>query len=92
MMMYTFFAADSRLQAPNINAGDLLGNGISLALWGIGILSVAIILYAAFRIVTARGDVEKAKKGQREIVWGMVGLGIALLTGVIISVVTNTLG
>jgi hypothetical protein len=80
------------LDMPQVDPNQVLSNGISIALWGIGILSVAVIIYAAFRIVTARGDVEKAKKGRAAVVWGMVGLGVALLTGFIVSVVINTLG
>jgi hypothetical protein len=90
--IYTFFAADNRLEAPNVNASDLLSNAMNLALWGIGTLSVVIIIYASFLIVTARGDTEKAKKGRLAVTWGMVGLGLALMTGVIISIVTNILG
>jgi hypothetical protein len=92
MNLTNIFAADKRLQAPNIEASTLLGNGITLALWGIGVLSVAIILYAAFRIITARGDAEKVKKGRLAITWGMVGLGVTLLAGFIISIVRNVLG
>jgi hypothetical protein len=86
-----FLAANSNLKAPNVDAGDLLGNAVSLALWGIGILAVVIILYAAIRIITARGDAEKVKKGRLAITWGMVGLGLAIMTGTIISLVTNIL-
>jgi hypothetical protein len=91
-MKSIFLAANSDLKAPHVEADQVLSNGISLALWGIGILAVAVIIYAAFRIVTARGDVEKVKKGQRAIIWGMVGLGIAVLTGVIVRTVTNIFG
>ena len=80
------------LDVPKVEADKLLGNGISTALWITGVLSVAVIIFAAFRIVSARGDVDKAKKGQREIVWGLVGLVITILAGVIVSVVANTAG
>ena len=79
------------LKMPHINASDAIGNGIALAYWGVGILSVAVIIYASFRIVTARGDVEKATKGRRMIIWGMVGLMIAVLAGVITNIVVDTL-
>jgi hypothetical protein len=92
MMIFNFLAADNRLKAPNIDSGQVLGNAISLALWGIGVLSVLIIIYAAFLIVTAHGDVEKAKKGRLAITWGMVGFGITLMTGIITSLLTNTFG
>jgi uncharacterized membrane protein YidH (DUF202 family) len=79
--------ADSELKAPNVDASDLLNTGIYIALWGVGVMSVAVILYAALRIVTARDDVEKAKKGKRAIIWGMIGLGIALLASFITNLV-----
>jgi hypothetical protein len=86
-----FLAANPGLKAPHIKAGDLLSNSVSLALWGIGVLSVGIILFAAIRIITARGDAEKVKKGRLAITWGMVGLGLAIMTGTIISLVTDIL-
>jgi hypothetical protein len=84
--------ATKTLDMPQIDASQVLGNGITIALWGIGIMSVAVIIYAAFRIITARGDVEKAKKGRLAIVWGMVGLGLALMTGVIVSLTLDIFG
>jgi hypothetical protein len=84
--------ADTSLEAPNVDAGRLLNAALSIALWGIGIMSVVVIIYAAFLIVTARGDVEKAKKGRLAITWGMVGLIIAISASVIVSVVVNTAG
>lgn len=93
MNLFKLIAKDaSDLQVPHISASDAVGNGVSLAYWAIGILSVAVIIYASFRIVTARGDVEKATKGRRMVIWGMVGLIIALLAGIITGIVTNTLG
>lgn len=82
----------NNLKMPHIDASTAVGNGITFAYWAIGILAVAVILYAAFRIVTARGDVEKATKGRKMIIWGMVGLVIALLAGFITSVILDTLG
>jgi hypothetical protein len=91
-MNYFFLAADNGLKAPNVNADQLLSAGLGIALWGIGILSVCIILYAALRIITARGDVEKVKKGRLAITWGLVGLVIAIMAGTIINIVTSTFG
>jgi len=78
------------LEMPELSASRVLTEGLTIALWGIGVLSVALIIYAAIRIITARGDVEKATKGRRMIIWGMVGLGIAVLAGTISSLVINT--
>jgi hypothetical protein len=84
--------AAENLIAPEVNAGDVLGGGLNIALWGIGILAVVIILYSALQMITSRGDVEKAKKGRLGITWGMIGLAIAVSAGVISSVVINTVG
>jgi hypothetical protein len=86
------FIADTKLNAVNVDASNVLNAGINIALWGIGVLSTAVIVYAAFRIVTARGDTEKVKQGRMAITWGMVGLGIALMTSFIISTVVNLVG
>jgi hypothetical protein len=91
MNTFSLIAATS-LNMPHVNASQVLGQGLNIALWGIGILSVAIIIYAAFRIITARGDAEKVKKGRLAITWGMVGLGVALMTGIIVSIVADIFG
>lgn len=91
--IFNLIAKDANnLKMPHVKAEDAIGNGITLAYWGIGILAIAVIIYAAFRIITARGDVEKATKGRRMIVWGMVGLVIALLAGIITNIILNTFG
>jgi hypothetical protein len=76
-------------EIPNIPAGDLLHNALNVFMWAIGLLSVAVLIYASVRIITARGDVEKAKRGRHEIVWGLVGLAVALLASLIVNVILN---
>jgi hypothetical protein len=74
---------------PNPDASSLLTSALGIFMWAIGILSVGVIIYASVRIITARGDVEKAVRGRREIVWGMVGLIIALLAAFIVNVILD---
>jgi hypothetical protein len=74
---------------PHVEASTVISNALSAFMWIIGILSIAILIFASFRIVTARGDVEKAKRGRHEIVWGLLGLAVALLAAFIVNVILD---
>jgi hypothetical protein len=43
------------------------------------ILGIACILYAAFMYMTAAGDEEKVGKAKRTFIYGLVGIGVAIL-------------
>ncbi len=45
----------------------------------IGILGILIMLYAAFAYMTAGGDEEKVGSAKRILMYGLVGVGIALI-------------
>ena len=49
---------------------------VDMAIFIIGIL---IILYAAFSYMTAAGDEEKIGKAKRTFIYGLVGIGVAIL-------------
>jgi hypothetical protein len=69
---------------PNDN---LLVNVISLFVWAIGVLSVVVLIYASFRLITAQGNVEQAKTARKMIIWSLVGLFLALSAGTILAVI-----
>ncbi|MDR2524319.1 MAG: hypothetical protein LBC95_02130 [Candidatus Nomurabacteria bacterium] len=73
-----------RIPGPKPN---LLTDAISLFAWAIGIIAVAVIIYAAIRLIIARGNVDDAKKARRMIIWGMVGLFLALTAGTLASII-----
>lgn len=55
----------------------------------IGILSVVFIIISAIQIMTSGGDAEKVKRGRRTLLYSIIGLIVAILAGVIISLVFN---
>ena len=73
--------------ATNVNANTFAKNNLAnfingLATWFAGLIlaiSVLVILYAAFLFVTAAGSEEKVSKAKGTIVYGLVGIAVALL-------------
>lgn len=45
----------------------------------IGILAVLFILYAAFLFITSAGSDEKVGSAKKALLWGLVGIGVAIL-------------
>jgi len=45
----------------------------------IGALGVLVMLYAAFLYMTAGGDEEKVGKAKKSFIYGLVGIGVAIL-------------
>jgi hypothetical protein len=66
----------------------------SIAVWFEGIIfaiSILFILYAAFLFITAAGNEEKIGKAKSIIVFGMIGIAVALLAFAVQSFVTSVL-
>lgn len=55
-------------------------------------IAVIMIIYGAFQILTAAGDVEKVKTGRKTIIYAAVGLGIVLLSTGIVAIIKEILG
>jgi len=67
----------------------------SILNWVFGILmviSVAMILYAGFRYLTAAGDETKVKSAKKTLTYALIGVGIALLSKAIVLVIASILG
>jgi len=58
---------------------DLLNTILTWVDMAIFIIGILIILYAAFLYMTAAGDEEKIGKAKRTFIYGLVGIGIAIL-------------
>ena len=52
----------------------------------------AVVLYAAFQILTAGGDPEKFKNGKKTILYAVVGYSIILMAWGISSIIKDLLG
>jgi hypothetical protein len=87
--MKFLLSATYGLNVPELKADDVLEGFLNAFMWIIGVLSFAMLVYAAILLITASGEPEKVKTGRRAIVWGLVGLAVALLAVVITNVVIN---
>ena len=55
----------------------------------IGIVAVIMIILGGFTLMTSSGDPGKVKKGKDTILYGVIGLVVALLAVVIVNFVIN---
>jgi len=74
--------AQTRPPAVNLTRTSILDLLNTILTWvdmAIFIIGILIILYAAFMYMTAAGDEEKIGKAKRTFIYGLVGIGIAIL-------------
>lgn len=55
-------------------------------------LAGLMIIWAAFQILTASGDPAKFATGKKTIVYALIGLGVVILAGEIVDIITGLLG
>ena len=60
--------------------------------WFVLVLSVIMILVAAFDYMTAGDDTEKTTRGRKRLTYAAVGILVALLAFAFIPVVSSTIG
>lgn len=65
--------------------GNILGTVFIL----IGILAVIMIIMGGINYLLSRGDSDKVKKGKNTILYGIIGLLVALLAYAIVGFVTG---
>ena len=56
------------------------------------VLAVASILYAGFLFLTSGGSEEKVKSGRQALVWGLIGIAVALFSVYAITFVISIVG
>ena len=64
---------------------------IDVVLGVLGLLAVAIIIYGGFMYTTSAGDANKIKKAKDTIMYGVIGLVIALLAFAIVNFVVSSI-
>ena len=75
-------------------ANDLLNtvkNVINVILGVLGVVAVIVIILGGFTFITSQGDAGKVMKGRNTILWGVVGLVVALLAFVIVNFVLDNI-
>lgn len=68
----------------NVNITDIVSNIINVFLWVVGIIAFIYIVYSGILYITAAGDDAKAQKGQKGLLWGIIGIVIVVAASVII--------
>lgn len=72
------------------NLMETINTIISVVLGVLGILAVAYIIYGGFMLTTATGDPAKIKKARETIMYGVIGLVVALLAFAIVNFVLTS--
>lgn len=82
-------------ECPRASNTDILGLVNDVVGWfsiAIGILAVIFIIISGIQLTTSRGNSDKVKRAQRTLLYSVIGLAVAILANVIISIVVNTAG
>ena len=75
----------------NNEVNNMVRNGINLFIGVIGVLAVAYTIYGGFLYVTSGGVAGKVKQARNSIIYGVVGLVLAMLSFAIVNFVIKNL-
>lgn len=68
-------------------------NNIIGFIWPIfGAFAVIMFIYAGFLFLNAKGDISRVKDARNALLWGMVGVAVAMLAGFLPFIVFALLG
>lgn len=90
---YTNSISECNIAEDHAGSNNLMGTIntiISVVLGVLGILAVAYIIYGGFVFTTAAGDPAKTKKARETIMYGVIGLVVALLAFAIVNFVLTS--
>lgn len=90
---YTNSISECNIAEDHAGSNNLMGTIntiISVVLGVLGILAVAYIIYGGFMFTTAAGDPAKTKKARETIMYGVIGLVVALLAFAIVNFVLSS--
>ena len=86
--------SECNLAQNHAGANDLMGTVniiINVVLGVLGLLAVVVIIYGGFMYTTSAGDSSKIKKAKDTIMYGVIGLVIALLAFAIVNFVVSSI-
>lgn len=90
---YSNSISECNIAADHAGSNDLMktiNTIINVVLGILGILAVAYIIYGGFMFTTAAGDPAKTKKARETIMYGVIGLVVALLAFAIVNFVLTS--
>jgi len=73
------------------SVGDVLGPIITTVIFVVGIVAVVMIIVGGFRFVNSQGDAGQAKEARDTIMYGIIGLIIAIAAFPIVHFVLGVL-
>lgn len=92
---YSDCAAFSNVDASTKDAdlNNILNTVINVIIGLVGFVAVAVIIIGGISFITSQGDTNKVTKARNTILYGVVGLVVALLAFAIVNfVLTNVFG
>lgn len=82
--------ADCNLEASETGLMDTATTIINVIVSIVGVIAVAVIVIGGILFVTSAGDTTKTKRAQHAIIYGVVGLVVALLAFAIVNFVLKS--
>ena len=82
-------AGTGGLSDKELNPETLVTTGLKWLMYGIGIISVVMIIIGGIRYATSGGNAEKVKSAKNTILYAVVGLAVALLALAIVNFVNT---
>lgn len=76
---------------PNFGVKKMIGNIVEILFVIIAIVSVFMIIYAGYTMMTSAGDPGKVKKGKDTLIGSIIGLVISLLAFAIVKFVVGSI-
>jgi Mn2+/Fe2+ NRAMP family transporter len=70
---------------------DAVKNIVNTLLYGIGIVSVIVIIVSAIRFATSGGNEESVTKARRSLIYSVAGLVIAMMAFAIVNFIIDNL-
>lgn len=76
---------------PTDLSGDVFGRVANILIFLVGALAVLVIIFGGLRYVTSTGDAARVKQAKDTILYGIIGLVIAILAYAIVTFVVGNL-
>ncbi|HZX50245.1 MAG TPA: hypothetical protein VFE94_03865 [Candidatus Paceibacterota bacterium] len=71
---------------------DIMAAILNWIFVGVMLIAVLMILVAAFQLITAGGDAQSVAQARNKLLWGAVGVGIALLAWAVPNAISGLFG
>lgn len=79
----------SRAGVPSSSLNEFIGTIINVVLAVVGLVAVFMIILGGFTYMTSQGDAAKVKRGKDTLLYGIIGLIIALVAFAVVNFVLD---